>query len=37
MKNLIYVLELIPALMIFVFKRADVANRADYIEESTVF
>lgn len=37
MKNVIYLLELIPALIIFVFQRADVANRADYVEESTVF
>lgn len=37
MKNIICLIKLIPALIIFVFQRADVANRADYVEESTVF
>lgn len=37
MKNIIYIIKLIPALIIFVFQRADVANRADYVEESTIF
>ncbi len=37
MKKIICLIKLIPALIIFVFQRADVANRADYVEESIVF
>lgn len=37
MKNILYLIKLIPALIIFVFQRADIANRVDYVEESTVF
>ena len=37
MKNIICLIKLIPALIIFVFQRADVANRPDYVEEDSVF
>lgn len=37
MKNILYPIKLIPALITFVFQRADVANRAEYVEESAVF
>ncbi len=37
MKTVILMLTLIPALMMFVFQRADVASRPDYVEEDSVF
>ncbi len=37
MKTVIRMLTLIAALMMFVFQRADVANRPDYVDEDSVF
>lgn len=37
MKNAIYILELLPVFISFGFHRADVVNRIDYAEESTIF
>lgn len=37
MKTIMYLLNFIPALSVFTFQRADVANRPDYAEEDIVF
>lgn len=37
MKNFIYLIELLPAFIVFTFHRADIVNRFDYEEESTIF
>ncbi|HGA7339221.1 TPA: hypothetical protein ACITDB_004746 [Salmonella enterica subsp. enterica serovar Saintpaul] len=37
MKVVVRSILLISAMIVFTFKRADVANRPDYIEEDSVF
>lgn len=37
MKALIRTALFIPAMFVFIFKRADVANRPDYVEEDSIF
>ncbi len=37
MENDINLLTFILAMIVFTFQRADTANRADYVEEDSVF
>lgn len=37
MKVVVRSILLISAMIVFTFKRADVANRPDYVEEDSVF
>lgn len=37
MKTIRNIFHFIPAIVVFVFQRADVANRADYVEEDSIF
>lgn len=37
MNNVTYIIEFLPAFILFVFHRADIVNRVDYAEESTIF
>lgn len=37
MKAVIRTLSLIPALLVFTFQHADVANRIDHVEEDYIF
>lgn len=37
MKTIRNIFRFIPAIVVFVFQQADVANRADYVEEDSIF
>lgn len=37
MKNLSNIFRFIPAIVVFTFQRADVASRAEYVEEDSIF
>lgn len=37
MKTIRNIFRFIPAVVVFVFQRADVASRADYVEEDSIF
>ncbi len=37
MKTVIHILVLTMAMIVFAFRRADVASRPDYVEEDSVF
>lgn len=37
MKVVTHTILFISAMIVFTFKRADVANRPDYVEEDSVF
>ncbi len=37
MKTIRNIFGFIPAIIVFVFQRADVANRTDYAEEDSIF